>query len=212
MSSTLIKRALCMDPADYESLLASLSVVKSVLDCDTAGNVAEGPATDILKKLFEYGDTPEVNGSAVLWFSKDGKHTTNEDPAVNFHLAGADGERDVSGNLVTAYKCYEDFSIFYYKKGCDLGECEWKPKPNDCLDKAIDIVNAVIETDIPANPTFTEIACGFSCYLGKELASTKPPLADAIAVIDAFCSVLIERASTKRSLNKAALTINDCDF
>jgi len=68
MSTTLIKRSLCEDAADYESLLASLALVKNILDCDSNGNVAAGPAHDILEKLFDNGDS---NNNA-LWFSADG--------------------------------------------------------------------------------------------------------------------------------------------
>lgn len=68
MSTILAKRALCEDAADYEGLLATMSLVKNIIDCDNNGRVANGPSAQILTKLFNNGD---ASGNA-LWFSSDG--------------------------------------------------------------------------------------------------------------------------------------------
>jgi hypothetical protein len=51
MSQTLANRSLCDDTANYENLLASLAIVRSVLDCDPSGNFASGVGATILSKL-----------------------------------------------------------------------------------------------------------------------------------------------------------------
>lgn len=52
MSTTLVQRSLCSDAPDYETLLASLALAKSILDCDSDGNVIDGPGSQILTELF----------------------------------------------------------------------------------------------------------------------------------------------------------------
>lgn len=60
----LYQRSMCSDSNDYENLLANLSVVKSLLECDASGNVpVNAPATQILLNMFRDDvKTPANNG------------------------------------------------------------------------------------------------------------------------------------------------------
>lgn len=122
MSSILLKRSLCTDPVDYESLLASLSVVKSVLDCDVDGHPAEGPALDILKKLFKFGDE---NGNA-LWYSAEGKNEAGE-PLNNVDLDAL------------PYSCFKNTDIYFYGKDCDFNKCPVEVNKVGCIKAAVDL-------------------------------------------------------------------------
>jgi len=105
--------------------------------------------------------------------------------------------------------------------------CSWKPKLDDCLSEAIQIAFSALGglegTTAPSDgsyigpsnqkadyDTMKKIADLLSAYLGRDV--TAETLEDVIKVIDAFCQILVQRVTVKRQLNKAGMTINDCDL
>lgn len=53
----LLRRSLCEDSADYESLIANMSIVMSTVDCDESGNfVVTQPGALILADMFNSAD------------------------------------------------------------------------------------------------------------------------------------------------------------
>lgn len=151
MSTLLAKRSLCEDPRDYEGLLATLSVAKSLLDCDENGKVATGAAMEILEKYFNHGSDiilgPSGEPSFLLWFSPDGKDVDDESLTVTGNL---ELEFDQSlqpeitfssnGNTRESISCFTNLPIYYYGKECSLSSTSWKPKYNTCIMEAVEIV------------------------------------------------------------------------
>ena len=132
MSSILLKKSLCTDPVDYESLLASLAVVKSVLDCDVDGHPAEGPALDILKKLFKFGDE---DGNA-LWYSATGKNEAGD------LLNGVPEDPENAGEPdpeFLPYSCFRNTNIYFYAKDCDIKKCPVEINKEGCIKTAVDL-------------------------------------------------------------------------
>jgi hypothetical protein len=112
MSSTLVNRSLCADATEYEAVLSSLSVVRSLLDCDGSGNI-EGVSVTLLTKMFS---------------------TTNNVPdGEGGYINGA--WVDASNNI-----CSGELPLYVYGKDCSFLECQWAPISNDCINDAIAIV------------------------------------------------------------------------
>jgi hypothetical protein len=214
----LIKRALCEDPSDYESLLASLSVVKNLLDCDEDGLIVDSTATDILRKLFK--DDGTGNG---VWTTFDLNPTdpdTTDDPEAPNTNYGAVVE-----------SCFRDLNLYYNEKDCGISPCEWKVICNPCIEEAQNLTGLFPTESLCEDLSFSEMANAFARYLGclpggeddqKYLANLggnqKPfdgknePLEDVLKVLDALCDIVKQKATFKRILHKASLTITDCDF
>jgi hypothetical protein len=54
----LLRRSLCEDSADYESLIANMSIVLNTLDCDSSGQIImTQPGSIILKNMFDPTET-----------------------------------------------------------------------------------------------------------------------------------------------------------
>lgn len=206
-SNTLIKQALCRDPSDYESLLASLSIVRTLLDCDPDGNVVEGAATDILKKLFK----------GIEQFTEDEGECCDNDGFIDLEGAGAWTKFDENGNLLES--CFNNLCIYFNTKNCWPGVCPWRIICDPCIEEALDISNCFTELGCE-DLCFTDIAECFAKYLGCLILNpgvgNKPevgePLHDVLVVLDAFCAIIRQKAEAKRLLKKALLTITNCDF
>lgn len=128
MAHILARRSNCEDPSDYESLLASLSMVKSVIDCDQNGHLT-GPSVDILSKLFRHGDG---NGN-VLWYSDVG--VDKNDMA----LIGPDDELLSDITDETPYSCFRDTEIFFYGKKCNFNKCIFEVAKKGCIKDAVEM-------------------------------------------------------------------------
>lgn len=193
----LIKQALCQDPADYESLLASLSIVRALLDCDKDGHVVEGAATDILQKLFK----------GIEQFTADEGDCCGDqaDGFVDLDGAGAWTKFDENGDLVES--CFRNLCIYFNTKVCWPGVCPWRIICDPCIEEALDISNCM--TDMGCEDLcFTDIAECFAKYLGCQILNpgtcspdptlqhdpncpeTGEPLHDVLVVLDALCSIV----------------------
>ena len=218
-SNTLIKQALCRDPSDYESLLASLSIVRTLLDCDPNGNVVEGAATDILKKLFK----------GIEQFTADEGDCCNNDGFTDLEGAGAWTKFDENCVLVPGSSCFKNLCIYFNTKVCWPGVCPWRIICDPCIEEALEI--SICMTNMGCDELcFTDIAECFAKYLGCQIlnpgtCSPDPtlqhdpncpeigePLHDVLVVLDALCSIVKQKAEAKRILKKALLTITNCDF
>lgn len=134
MSISLLKKSLCQDTSNYEGLLASLSIIKGLLDCDENGNVSDGPAKELLLQLFEYGEDGNV-----LWFSANGLDK-EQNP-----ISGPDGvELNTSSG---PYSCFKNTEIYYYGKSCSMDKCLWKPTVDNCLAKMFAYALIVLISD-----------------------------------------------------------------
>lgn len=129
MAHILARRSGCEDPSDYESLLASLSMVKSVIDCDQNGHLT-GPAIDILSKLFRHGD----EDGNVLWYSDVGVAKDGNTP-----LIGPDGSELTGISDQNPYSCFKDTEIFFYGKKCNFNKCIFEVKKTGCIKAASEI-------------------------------------------------------------------------
>ena len=203
MSLILSKRSLCEDHADYEALLPNITIVKSLVDCDDAGNLISGPSTQILQKLFNAADSDNS-----VWFT-----------------AGDTGDEAPTS-------CFKDTQVYYSEKSCNdacgFQSVTWTPHTDKCIDDAIadafGALGGVEATTAPAvgnytgpslaiagYDTFKEIVELFAAYLGNP-ALVGRPLNEVLGVLDAMCQLVEEKIRIKRSLRKAGLTIDPCDF
>lgn len=203
-STTLAKVALCQDTVDYESLLASLSIAKELLDCDTSGNVLDGAAVQIFEKLFNQVEL-DMNGDPVLPSTK---------PNVWYKPV------NLEDGLTADLTCFTDLELYYYDKVCSFNKCPFKPaKAAGCVAIAYGVVNAAMASfgydEITSETTFKDVAGTFAAYLsnnGSLYSILGAKLDVVLNVINAFCDVLIQRISAKRYLRKVALLVSECDL
>lgn len=202
-STTLAKIALCQDTVDYESLLASLSLAKELLDCDSAGNTAANAATQIFEKLFndeklDNMGMPFVPAVPNVWYFT----------GVNTTAKGDD------------LSCFKDLGLYYYDKSCGTASCPFKPVESACINVAIALLNNSLDGSYEITigddetGTFAYIADAFAAYLsgGAGVNLTMVPLDDVMNVVRAFCEILIQRVSARRYVRKVALSVNECDL
>lgn len=214
MSTTLIKQALCRDPSDYEGLLATLSIVRTLLECDKDGLVVDGAATDILKKLFnsvdEFTDQQccdelEPLSPYDMWYDPD--HPENS--------------------------CFKELCIYFNVKSCYPAVCPWRIVCDECIENALGISGCPSDMDYCEDACFSKIAMCLAAWLGlisdaikqcQDQAAMDPhhaidpnnpnciTLEEALKVLDALCNIVKQKAAAIRTLRKASLTINYCDF
>lgn len=219
MATSLVRRSLCDDPANYEDLLASLVMVKSVLECNDSGLVdADSTGKKILDKLFEFGDSDGV----ALWYSKDGVQE-DETPLKN----PTTGE--IISTSANAFSCFGNLDIYFYTKDCDFDKCPWRVNINDCIreaNKRVDVALGDInqidsngDCTIYGEPepcTFKMLLDFYACALSPANTANPNPAGlnyeDSIIVIEGMCDILRQRVSVGRVLNKTLLTIDKCDL
>jgi hypothetical protein len=220
-STTLAKASLCKNTVDYESLLASISIVKEILDCDTEGKVASGPSTDILKKLFEIGD-----GTGVYWYTLNG--TDDGKPksvSNNWLLDNNMDEFDV--NTTFPYSCFEPIKIAFYAKNCHIECCDFTPSAlsDECVKNAFLYLG--LATD--GSESFEDVIDAFAQFLSGQSNSASntniceaddlavPPIViaqldDTQNILRAFCLFIRQMVATNRYIRKVALTVSECDL
>ncbi|ARF09788.1 hypothetical protein Indivirus_3_37 [Indivirus ILV1] len=202
MSLILAKRALCSDPSDYESLLPSITIIKNLLDCDSAGNTEEGVAPQLISKLFcdPDGAWANVSGNTGIQFESCFNETT-----VYYNKKSCNGD-------------------------VPLGNVVWEPEISSslaaCVDKAFTVLGGATgtvqptagnytgaENDPAAYKTFKAVADLFAAYLSTvSNAPNNYPLEDVIKVLDCLCELVEQKISINRVLRKTAFTIDHCDF
>jgi hypothetical protein len=236
---TLIKQALCQDPADYEGLLSTLSIVRNLLDCDKEGHVIANVGTDILQKLFW---STEIA-------SYDECHCSTSMPL---------GPKNMWFNpMCPGDSWFRDLCVYFNAKACWPGACAWSVTCDDCIDEALHIVGEKCMENPPGIPgmppldcddmmmyrcrtdldcyelCFSELAKCYAIYLGSLIpdnyhttplheidmmtgcithTSITPPLHDVLKVLDALCNIVKQKAEAIRLLRKTMLTIGHCDF
>lgn len=207
MSTHLAKSTLCQDTADYNSLLANLSMAMELIDCDSSGNIANGPGVSILEKMFHYGtDGNETDGPSgeLIWYSCSGSafFGTPQDSIITL-----DGR-----------SCFKNLDVSYYGKDCSIGTTPFIIDTSDpCYQAASVIVSGSADKcgnilgDLSGNTSFDQIADSFANWLGYLEGSSKP-LNDVITVIKGFCNVIQQRVKAKKYLTKVALTISGCEL
>jgi hypothetical protein len=188
MSSELILKSICDDGPDYEGLLASIGILKPLLDCDSNGKIKEGPGIDILKKLFLSGN----NGC---------------DPNIWFDLDECCHHKDKEEcDCIVFFSCVDERYIHYYDKKCKIVCKAWKPQITDCIERAID---KVIEK-FPHYPTqictFKEIVNGFLLFIATGLKEDCLDYQELHVVLIALCDVLKQRIYLDKLLHKALVT------
>lgn len=223
MATSLVRRSLCDDPANYEDLLASLVMVKSVLECNDSGLVdADSTGKKILDKLFEFGDSDGV----ALWYSKLGLQENGdplENPTTGVEISG-------STSAGPPFSCFGNLDIYFYTKDCDFDKCPWRVNINDCIreaNKRVDValgdINQIDELGNctiygePEPCTFKMLLDFYACALSPKNTANPNPAGslnyeDSIIVIEGMCDILRQRVSVGRVLNKTLLTIDKCDL
>ncbi|QKF94643.1 hypothetical protein QKU48_gp1185 [Fadolivirus algeromassiliense] len=229
-SSELAQLSLCHG-VNYENLLASMSLVKTILECDAEGGVLLGSvASQIMNELFgtfdattSPGNSPYnyLDGDAGLWFDPE---------ATSPAFVGNSTSPSASPTT-----CFDQLSIYYYNKSCGVSPVVWNPEVNDCIEAAIALIkqhdlDAVPDGDyIPigfdfpasANPDpapwtgFQGLAQLFAVVFARLFSGVeKNPYsyANALTLITAFCELLKGRIEMDRKLHKLQLTINSCDL
>lgn len=210
MATSLVRRSLCDDPANYEDLLASLVMVKSVLECNDSGMVdSESTGRQILNKLFEYGG----NDGVALWYSEAGMQSDESTPLI---------DPSTGANVTAPFSCFGNLDIYFYTKDCDFDKCPWRINVNDCIreaNKRVDVaLGDIAEIDANGDCTIDGEPCTFKQLMDFYSQALNPaPVAPLdyeglLIVIDGMCDVLRQRVAVGRILNKTMLTIDKCDL
>jgi len=178
----------------YNTLLASLGMIKNQLNCDSNMLVANNTAITILNNLFNSGVSETKECQPKEWF-------------------------DIQENCygcVSFLSCFDDKKIYYYDKDCKVVYSLWKPSITECIKKAVRLSKKKYRN--------SQIKCGCNHYIGssyktfKELADlfvfyltynpTCEKLIEYLVVFDALCDLLKQRISIDRVIRKDALTLD----
>lgn len=228
-SSELAQLSLCHS-IDYDALLASMSLVKTILECDADGNIDLGSAAvDIMKELFGTftpGTTPGLeyiytDGLAGMWIDID---VTS--PAAGGALSPAN------------MSCFDDLYLYYFNKTCGTSSVLWNPEINACVREAIYLIKAADYAALAASTPmyiplgfavpflvdpydaspydgFYGLAALFSIAFVRAISNANVDAVSyshALTIISGFCELLKARIEMNRKLHKLQLTINSCDL
>lgn len=202
MSLILSKRSLCSDPADYESLLPSITMIKNLLDCNREGKTEAGVATQLINKLFgaHTGVWANVNDA-----TEDVFHSCFYETNVYYNKKSCGDEVGIASVV-------------------------WNPAKNSALETGISNIftelGGAIGGDSPhfgkyqgpfndpaMYKSFKDITELLVAFLAKVASNpTAYDLENVIQTLDCLCEVVEQKVSINRVLRKTGLTIDHCDF
>lgn len=198
MSLILAKRALCNDPADYESLLPSITILKNLLECNPSGKTESGVATQLIRKLFNDSVWTNVG-------TEDAFHSCFYETTVYYNkksCAEQTGMGSVVWNPEVDTRLQNEIAAIF----ADLGGVEDSAAP--VYANYTGPHNKVSDYN-----TFKKIADLLAAFLVKVSATPgNYDLEQVIEVLDSMCELVEQKISINRVLRKTQLTIDHCDF
>ena len=198
MSANLIIKTINSDCTNYESLLPSLVMIKTTLECDSNGMIT-GIGYDIIKKLFHNGHChKKPNGWFDFEFICDKLHIYScfKNKKIYYNKLVIDYESESSSSCCEPHKCQQKilYKLCYYK---------WKPQKSICIKKALKITG---KCPNKLN-TFKEIVNVFIFYLAYDTLNKSYD--DILEVINALCDIIKQRIFLDKILKKKLITTFD---
>lgn len=134
----LAKKALCVDDADYEGLLANISLIRNIVDCEGGKISQSGSSLEILSKLFGQSD------ANVQWFGCVGTSTNAPSSTVNTTVSS------LSLDCIEFQSCFSGLNISYYTGFCDasctrIDSVKFVPRLSAC---DVETINYLFPTDL----------------------------------------------------------------